>query len=138
VVAGRPPSAEVLGDATGERDWRPRTPRLHRCHVAQIARSARVLASPITHRSFDLRTADIAAGRIRVPSATKCHFPAVRAHIDVDVLGELVAGCRWDPGYGSDRERSGIISVGADVLRGRVRPGTQLSVTSISGGVKLS
>ncbi|MEO7397340.1 MAG: hypothetical protein ABIW84_02130 [Ilumatobacteraceae bacterium] len=89
-------------------------------------------------RTQNITPADVSGGRIRVPSATKRVFPRERSTIDVDLFGELVAGCRWDPGYGSDRERSGNISIPKGMLQRLVRPGAPLTVTRIDGGVRLS
>ena len=54
------------------------------------------------------------------------------------LLGESLCGCRWDPGYGPDKERSGTISIPRDVLQRLVQPRTQLTVTAVNGGVRLS
>jgi hypothetical protein len=89
-------------------------------------------------RTQNITPNDISGGHIRVPSATKRAFPGERSTIDVDLLGEQLTGCRWDPGYGSDRERSGTISIPKGVLQRLVRPGAPLTVTRIDGGVRLS
>lgn len=81
---------------------------------------------------------DIKNGRIRVPSPTKKAFPRDKGRVDVDLLGETVTQCRWDPGYSPDKERSGTIAIPTAVLRRLVRPGTQLRVTPVTGGVRLS
>jgi hypothetical protein len=56
--------------------------------------------------------ADIAAGRIRIPSAgdVKQLLPAERCRIEVTVNGRQIdAG--WDPRMGPDQERSGVVGV---------------------------
>ena len=103
---------------------------------------ARLGSRPITPgsglRTQNITPADIGAGRIRVPSATKRALPHDRAQIDVTLLGESLCGCRWDPRYVPDKERSGTISIPRGVLQRLVRPGTQLTVTAVDGGVRLS
>jgi hypothetical protein len=73
-----------------------------------------------------------------VPSPTKKVFPRERGRVEVDLLGETVTRCRWDPGYAADKERSGTLSIPTAVLRRLVRPDTQLRVTPVTGGVRLS
>jgi hypothetical protein len=116
----------------------PVRPTIPPSPVVQAQLDSRPLVSRSGLRTQNVTPADIGGGRIRVPSATKRAFPQGRAQINVDLLGELVIGCRWDPGFGSDKERSGTISIPKAVLQRLVRPGIQLIVTPFAGGVRLS
>jgi hypothetical protein len=72
---------------------------------------------------------DIAGGRVRLPSSAKRVFPPERATVKVNLRG-LRLTVRWDPRYGPDRERSGMLSVGRDALAGRVAPDEVLAVAA--------
>jgi hypothetical protein len=72
---------------------------------------------------------DIAGGRVRLPSSAKRVFPLEPATVKVNLRG-LRLTVRWDPRYGPDRERSGMLSVGRDALAGRVAPDEVLAVAA--------
>lgn len=93
------------------------------------------------HTNSQLRTqtvtaADIAGGRIRIPAATKALFPSERSTIDVELGGEPLRS-QWDPKFGPDRERSGIVSVPKSTLARLVRPGRPLTVTIADGLIRI-
>ena len=79
---------------------------------------------------------DIAGGRIRVPRATKPIFPAERSRMTVELLGTSLE-CSWDPRFGPDQERSGVIRVGRNVLSGLVEPDEVLLVYPTANGVAI-
>lgn len=77
---------------------------------------------------------DISSGQIRIPSTghTKCLLPP---H-DCDGLEVVLRGKRLDsvpyrPRYGPDRERSGVLRVGSEVLERQVVPNETLTVTRV-------
>src|SRR5690606_24847708 len=72
------------------------------------ARSAAALPAYRTQRVTE---ADIGKGQIRIPGSTKRLFPLERGTIEVELRGERFT-CRWDPKYGPDKERSGVLGVG--------------------------
>jgi len=66
------------------------------------------------HRTQRVTDVDIRNGRIRIPlGAAKRMFPPQRADVVVDLRGKRFS-CRWDPKYGPDRERSGVVSIGRE------------------------
>jgi hypothetical protein len=73
--------------------------------------------------------ADIAAGRIRIPSTgdVKQLLPAERCRIDVTVNGRQIDAA-WDPRMGRDQERSGVVGVKRALLQELVRKGEVLRV----------
>jgi hypothetical protein len=84
-------------------------------------------------RTQRITQVDINHGRIRIPVGEKADLPASRSHLSVVLRGVRFDGVRWDPRFGPDRERSGIIGVGRrlrelvthdEVLAGRVADGT--------------
>jgi hypothetical protein len=121
--------------APGVRPVRPEAPAPP---LAQRPSDVRPVPALLGLRTQTITPVDIKSGRIRVPSTTKKALPLDRGMVDVDLLGETVTRCRWDPRYGPDRDRSGTISIPAAVLRRLVRPGTQLTVTPVTSGVRLS
>jgi hypothetical protein len=70
-------------------------------------------------QSQRMTDSDIGAGRIRFPSSAKQAFPGDRGTIHVELRG-LRLTARWDPRYGPDRERSGVLNVGREALAARV------------------
>ena len=104
---------------------------------AQTSSDVRSVFAPSVLRTQTITAGDIGSGKIRVPSTTKKAFPRDKGTVDVDLLGESLTRCRWDPGYGPDKERSGTVSIPAAVLRRLVQPGTQLTVTPATNGVRL-
>lgn len=54
---------------------------------------------------------DLAAGRIRIPAATKPALPETSGIIRVIMRGHDME-VRWNPRTGSDRSRAGVVSIG--------------------------
>lgn len=71
--------------------------------------------------------ADLDSGRIRIPSASKHLFPAGREDIEI-VIEDVEVEARWDPRFGPDRERSGVVQIGRNVMAGLVFPGKTLTI----------
>lgn len=91
---------------------------------------------PASSETQPLTTADIAAGRIRVPREGKRHFPDLPSDVVVMIRNiELVA--RWNPRFGPP-ERSGVVSVGRDRLRPLVEEGGRLTIDADDYGVRLT
>ena len=76
---------------------------------------------------------DIAKGRIRIPIGQKDTFPAERELITVRLKGVEFRDVAWDPRFGPDRERSGVLSIGKR-LHGLVATDERLGV-AMSGSV---
>jgi hypothetical protein len=70
---------------------------------------------------------DLRHGRIRIAIREKQHFPANRARVRVRLRGRELSRVGWDPRFGPDRERSGVLGVGV-VIRGLVDPDERLTV----------
>ena len=66
-------------------------------------------------RTQELTDADLAAGQIRIPRDWKQLFPESKFEIKVELGGEMYPAS-WDPREGGDKERSGVIRVGREVL----------------------
>jgi hypothetical protein len=81
-------------------------------------------ASALTQR---VTAGDISRGRIRIPRSTKELFPREPTRVDVHLRGEA-KNCRWNPRYGPDQERSGVISIGVELMRRLVSEDEQLVV----------
>jgi len=71
------------------------------------------------YRTQRVTAADHEAGNIRIPlrstASTKSLFPKEKATVRV-VLKETPTICSWDPKLGPDRERSGRLRVGRQLL----------------------
>jgi hypothetical protein len=94
-------------------------------------------ATPTAGRTQRVTAKDIEAGRIRIPQdGTKRLFPREKQSIDVGLRGTALIA-RWDPKYGPDRERSGVLAVGRDQLRGVVKPDEVLRVTRAGARISL-
>lgn len=71
-------------------------------------------AADAVYRTQRVSAADIRKGQIRIPSGSpKAMFPRQRDGVTVELRGERFT-CRWDPRLGSDKTRSGIISIGLE------------------------
>ena len=88
------------------------------------------------YRTQRVTAADLRNGQIRIPStstsSTKRLFPPAKSNVAVILRGRSV-DCSWDPRMGPDRQRSGVIRVGA-VLRELVREDEVLTATRGEGG----
>jgi hypothetical protein len=61
-----------------------------------------------------ITAADIKAGRIRVPGETKALFPQQPTSVDVQLRGKRKS-CSWNPRYGPDKARSGVLGIGREL-----------------------
>jgi hypothetical protein len=124
-VAARPTPRTAPRSATAERKKMP-------AHTGPPSRSAPGEQSS-SLRSQQVTASDRDVGQIRVPSVSKRAFPKEAATISVRVQGrDVMAG--WNPRVGPDRERSGALRVGRQVLTELVPLGTILVITPIAGG----
>src|SRR5437870_1639973 len=73
---------------------------------------------------------DIANSRIRVPKTgpTKALLPGEPGEIDVVLKGKHLGAVWYNPRFGPDRERSGVVSVPSATLRETVVVGERLPV----------
>ena len=83
------------------------------------------------YRTQRVTAADINAGQIRIPSVntakTKSLFPSEPSTVTVVLRGHTL-NCDWNPRMGPDRERSGVLRIGA-ILRTIVRADEELHVS---------
>jgi len=80
-------------------------------------------------------SADLDAGRIRIPRGPKKVFPPDKGHVEIDLRGQMLT-CRWDPRLGPP-ERSGVISLGKRNL-GAVKPDEVLSIEVGETAIRLT
>jgi HEPN domain-containing protein len=79
---------------------------------------------------------DIAAGIVRVSRAGKRLFPAERGRVSLVLRGVELEDVRWDPRFGPDQERSGVIGIGREAAA-ELTEGEVLRITRIDIGVRL-
>ena len=89
------------------------------------------------HRTQRVTAVDLVHGQIRVPIGEKEPFPVTKGPITIRLRGARMTNVGWDPRLGPDRERSGVVSVGAQ-LRDFVGTDEVLYVTVIDGEVQLT
>lgn len=69
------------------------------------------------NRSQRVTEVDLRGGRIRIPIGEKAPFPSSKARLVIRSRGERIDDVAWDPRYGPDRERSGVLQVGKRLVR---------------------
>lgn len=121
--------------APRKRHSSPRPDSVDRAPARSVVRSAST--SPKTALTQIVRAGDLSAGIIRVPKDTKKLFPTERTRINVELAGEDLGDCRWDPGTGPDKDRSGVIGVGKTAV-GSLVTGERLTVEQTEAGVRLT
>jgi hypothetical protein len=87
-------------------------------------------------RTQRITAIDIEHGRIRVPIRHKSALPATRDSVRVAIKGRPPVQVAWDPRLGPDRERSGVLYMGAS-LRSVVAPNEVLSISVADGVITL-
>lgn len=88
------------------------------------------------HRSLRVTAKDIAAGQVRIGrGATKTILPRESAPVRVRLHGRDLGECLWNPRYGPDKERSGILRVGRAAARELITPEEVLAVSVDAAGV---
>lgn len=85
-----------------------------------------------SRRTQDLTDADLAAGQIRIPLESKSLFPKSKFEIRVELGGEIHVAS-WDPRKAGDKERSGVIRIGREVLTQHMSAG-RLRIVEVTGG----
>lgn len=89
------------------------------------------------HRTQRITDVDIRNGRIRIPvGSAKRLFPPQRDVVVVELRGERFS-CRWDPKYGSDKERSGVVSIGRDRAARLLAPEDVLEIRRVGDTITL-
>lgn len=73
---------------------------------------------------------------MRVPQPSKRFFPDEQCRISITLRGVDLEDVRWDPRFGPDQERSGVIGIGKKAAAELVE-GEALVITRIDGGVQL-
>jgi hypothetical protein len=69
-------------------------------------------------RSFvtqPITAADIRAGRIRIPIGHKDPFPEQTDRISIRLNGTSLEDVAWNPRWGPDQERSGVLHIGTQL-----------------------
>ena len=94
------------------------------------ARRQREMAA---HCTQPITAADIKAGRIRVPVRTKPLFPQEPAGVKIELRGERKS-CHWNPHYDRDKQRSGVLGIGKELMRG-LSPESEPLRIRVAGGV---
>jgi hypothetical protein len=79
---------------------------------------------------------DLRAGRIRIPIGQKDPFPPRRERLAIDLRGEHLDDVAWDPRLGPDRERSGVLYIGAAARR-LITAGDRLTIEIGGDGITL-
>jgi len=87
----------------------------------------------VAERTQRVTAVDIRNGRIRVPRDAKSLFPPGRAYVRLIIRGHSMT-TRWDPRFGPDRERSGVLSIGGPSLRDLVQADEVLRITQTDDG----
>jgi hypothetical protein len=121
ITGAREPSSARTRTTPPARSPEPASPRAPPTPSRQLVTPA----GPM--RSQRVTEKDIQAGRIRFPSSAKRAFPPERSDAVVELRGVRLMA-RWHPHYDRDQERSGVLSVGRDLLGGRVVPDEVLAV----------
>jgi HEPN domain-containing protein len=103
--------------------------------VAEVVAWARAHIEAPAHTQTITR-GDREAGIIRVPSHSKGSFPAERSSIGLVLRGADLGAVRWDPRFGPDRERSGVLRIGKEAAAA-LTEGEALRITSTASGVRL-
>ena len=67
---------------------------------------------------------------------SKALFPAQKTLLTVVLRGVALHEVRWDPRFGPDRERSGVLGIGKQAVS-RLAEGETLLIAPIDGGVRL-
>ena len=84
-------------------------------------------------RTQRITATDIRGGRIRVPHDSKGMFPDARVYVRVSLRGRDL-DARWDPRFGPDRERSGVLGIGRRILRDLIQTNEMLTIARDADG----
>jgi hypothetical protein len=104
---------------------------------AQTRVPRRATTSTGAEQTQPVTDADLRFGRIRIPRASKRHFPSERSDVDVELRG-VRRRCRYDPRLGPDQERSGVLLVGKQTLADVVGANEVLSIKRADDVIRLS
>lgn len=102
------------------------TPLAERVDTPRAA-SARVGSVAAPYYTQRITAGDIQRGIIRIPGPAKVLLPLERGHVEIELRSERKS-CRWDPRYGPDQERSGVLGIGTALMRRLVTEGERLRV----------
>ena len=87
----------------------------------------------MSHPEQRVTAADIAGGRVRCGVALKELLPKQQQLALKIVLRGITLECKWDPRDGSDRTRSGVLSVGKAPLQQLLKADEMLTLEVIDG-----
>lgn len=93
-------------------------------------------ATGITRLTQNVTPTDVRNGQLRIPRASKSIFPAGKAHIEVELHGDVYTAS-WDPKTDGDHERSGVIRVGRRILPNYVQAGAPRRIESTPTGYRI-
>lgn len=119
----------------GVRQHRPASVRAPTAEPIKASRAGLPTAGPSTPSPFytqRVSAGDIRRGIIRIPGPAKVLFPPTRTQVQIELHGERTS-CRWDPRYGPDQERSGVLGVGTALTRRLITEGERLSILVENG-----
>lgn len=86
------------------------------------------------YRTQPVTGPDLRDGRIRIPrGGVKQLFPLDRCDLEIVLRGQSET-VRWDPRYGPDQERSGVLGIRKALLNAHVQEGERLTVAIDSAG----
>ena len=119
----------------GVRQHRPASVGAPTAEPIESPRAGRPAAGPRALSPYytqRVSVGDIRRGIIRIPRPVKVLFPPKRAQVEIELRGERKS-CRWDPRYGPDRERSGVLGIGTALTRRLITEGERLSILVENG-----
>jgi hypothetical protein len=104
-----------------------RVPAGEGVYAPQPASVPRAPDTALRYYTQRISAGDIRQGIIRIPRPAKTLFPGERAYVEIALRGERKS-YRWDPRYGPDQERSGVLGVGTTLTRRLVTEGERLAI----------
>lgn len=119
------------GETIDDRLDRPQALRLAQ-QIIEWA-EAEVKASTCTQR---ITGHDREQGIVRIPRCAKWLFPSETARLFVVLRGERLDDVRWDPRFGPDQERSGVLGVGRDAAS-KLKEDERLEIGRMEEGIRL-
>jgi hypothetical protein len=87
-------------------------------------------------RTERITAVDISHGRTRIPIGEKEAFPEVPDRVTVRLTRTRLDDRAWEPGFGPDRERSGVLSIRMR-LRQYVEADERLDIARLDGLIDL-
>lgn len=79
-------------------------------------------------RTQRITAADIGRGSIRIPRWAKEPFPRDASNVEINIKG-TTKSCRWNPRYGPDQDRPGVLGIGRALMQDLLTEGEALGIT---------